>query len=41
MKQYTENVDGSFVEERESSLVWDFKNAEEEQGNMVVRELYA
>ena len=41
MKSYTENVDGSFVDERESTLVWNYKNAEEEQGNMVVKKLYA
>lgn len=38
---YTENVDGAIVEERESTLVWNHKNAEEEHGNMVVGELYA
>ena len=41
MLAYTENVDGSAVEERESTLVWNYKNAEEEQGNMVAKELYA
>ena len=41
MMTYTENVDGSVVEERDSTLVWNHKNAEEEQGNMVVGELYS
>jgi len=41
MQIYTENVDGSIVEERESTLVWNHKNAEEEHGNMVVGELYS
>jgi trehalose 6-phosphate synthase/phosphatase len=41
MEMYTENVDGSVVEERESTLVWNHKNAEEEHGNMVVGELYS
>jgi len=41
MLMYTENVDGSIVEERESTLVWNYKNAEEEQGNMVAKEVYA
>ena len=41
MMTYTENVDGAVVEERDSTLVWNYKNAEEEQGNMVVGELYA
>lgn len=30
MHNYTENVDGSYIEERESTLVWNYKNAEEE-----------
>jgi trehalose-6-phosphatase len=33
MMTYTENVDGAVVEERDSTLVWNHKNAEEEQGN--------
>ena len=40
MNIYTENVDGSTVEERESTLVWNFKNSDEEQGAMTVKELY-
>lgn len=40
MQTYTDNVDGSVVEERESTLVWNHKNAEEEHGNMVAKELY-
>lgn len=30
MNIYTENIDGSIMEERESTLVWNFKNASEE-----------
>ena len=40
MQVYTQNVDGSIVEDRESTLVWNYKNAEEEQGNIVAKELY-
>lgn len=40
MQLYAENVDGSVVEERESALIWNHKNAEEEHGNQVVKELY-
>eukprot|EP00347_Sterkiella_histriomuscorum_P002755 403366928 len=40
MQIYTQNVDGSVVEERESTLVWNYKNAEEEQGIIVSKELY-
>jgi trehalose 6-phosphate synthase/phosphatase len=39
MQSYANNIDGSTVEERESTLVWNYKNAEEEQGNMAVKEL--
>lgn len=41
MYTYAENVDGSVVEERESTLVWNHKNAEEEHGSMAAKELYA
>ena len=30
MQTYTNNIDGAVVEERESTLVWNHKNAEEE-----------
>ena len=40
MESYIDNVDGSFIEQRESSVSWNYKNAEEEHGNMVVKELY-
>lgn len=40
MQSYANNVDGSIVEERESTLIWNYKNAEEEQGGMAVKELY-
>ena len=40
MQSYANNIDGSIVEERESTVVWNYKNAEEEQGNMAVKELY-
>jgi len=40
MQSYTNNVDGSVVEERESTLTWCHRNAEEEHGNMVIKELY-
>jgi len=41
MRTYTDNVDGATVEESESTLVFNFKNAEEEHGSMVVGELFS
>lgn len=40
MQSYSNNVDGSTVEERDSTLIWNYKNAEEEHGSMAVKELY-
>ena len=34
MQQYVENIDGSFIEERQTTIVWNYKNAEEEHGAM-------
>ena len=39
MKNYMENVDGSFVEEGDSCIAWNYKNAEIEQGNIFVKDL--
>jgi trehalose-phosphatase len=41
MQIYTDNIDGAIIEERESTLVWNYKNASEEHGNMAAKELYA
>ena len=41
MQIYTENIDGAILEERESTLVWNYMNAAEEQGNIAAKELYA
>jgi trehalose-6-phosphatase len=40
MQIYHANVDGSEIEERHGSVIFDYKNAEEEQGSMVAKELY-
>jgi trehalose-6-phosphatase len=40
MKEYSDNVDGSCVEERNSTIVWNYKNAEEEHGQLCAKELY-
>lgn len=30
MQEYCDNVDGSYVEERNCTIIWNYKNAEEE-----------
>lgn len=38
--QYCENIEGTVVEERESSITWNYKNAEAEHGLKFSMELY-
>jgi trehalose-6-phosphatase len=38
--QYCENIEGTVVEERESSITWNYKNAAEEHGLKFSKELY-
>ena len=33
MAEYCENIDGAIVEERSCTVVWNYKNAEEEHGS--------
>ena len=40
MQEYCDNVDGSCVEERSSTIVWNYKNVEEEHGQLCAKELY-
>jgi len=40
MQEYCDNVDGSCVEERNSTIVWNYKNVEEEHGQLCAKELY-
>ena len=40
MQPFVNNVDGSVVEEREGSVIWNYRNSEEEQGQIIVKELY-
>lgn len=41
MQEYCDNVDGSCVEERNSTIVWNYKNAEQEHGGLCAKELFA
>lgn len=40
MQEYCDNVDGSTVETRNSTIVWNYKNAELEHGQMCAKEMY-
>ena len=40
MQEYCDNVDGSIVETRNSTIVWNYKNAESEHGSSCAKELY-
>ena len=33
MAQYCDNIDGSYIEERSCSIIWDYKNTEDEHGS--------
>ena len=33
MEEYCDNIDGTVVEERSCTVVWNYKNAEEEHGS--------
>ena len=39
MQQYTEKTDGSYIEPKESSIIWNFKNTEVEYGRMQATEI--
>lgn len=39
MAEYCENIDGAVVEERSCTVVWNYKNAEEEHGSKFANEL--
>lgn len=40
MQEYCDNVDGSIIETRNSTIVWNYKNAETEHGQLCAKELY-
>ena len=40
MQGYTDNIDGSFIEERESCIIWNYKNTEQEHATMFIHDLY-
>lgn len=40
MEAYADNIDGSFIEQRQSCILFNYKNAEAEHGTMFVHDLY-
>ena len=40
LKAYSDNIDGSFIEDRESCLLWNYKNAETEHGTTFIQDIY-
>lgn len=40
MEMYNEKTDGAYIEEKQSSIIWNFKNADFEYGQMLARELH-
>ncbi len=39
MQSYTEKTDGAFIEEKESMIVWNYKDTDPEFGNWQAKEL--
>ena len=39
MAEYCANIDGSIIEERSCSIIWNYKNTEEEHGSNFANEL--
>ena len=40
LQGYTENINGSYIEERQSCILWNYKNAEPEHVTMFIHDLY-
>ena len=40
MEAYSDNIDGSFVVERQSCIEFNYKNAETEHGTMFIHDIY-
>ena len=39
MKQYKDKTDGSYIHEKESSIIWNYENTDFEFGNLQAKEL--
>jgi len=40
MTNFTQNIDGSFIEERQSCILWNYKNADSEHAMLFIHDLY-
>jgi len=40
MNGYAENIEGSFIEERQSCILWNYKCTDLDHANMFIRDLY-
>ena len=40
MTSFEENIDGSFIEERQSQILWNYKFADPEQSLLFIHDLY-
>lgn len=40
MSSYEENIDGSFIEERQSQILWNYKSSDSEQSLLFIDDLY-
>ena len=40
MRAFSDNIDGSFIEERQTCILWNYKNSEAEHGTMFIHDLY-
>jgi trehalose-6-phosphatase len=41
MQLYADNMDGAFIEQRQSCILFNYKNAETEHGNLFIHDLYS
>ena len=40
MSEFEKNIDGSFIEQRQSCILWNYKNADKEQSMLFINDLY-
>ena len=40
MSGYAENIEGSFIDERQSCILWNYRNAEHDHAKLFIHDLY-
>ena len=40
MNGYAENIEGSFIDERQSCILWNYRNAEHDHAKLFIHDLY-